>query len=101
MDDNASIKSSLLGAAPAAAAGVPPLPLQPLQLQRRHSLHPLPPPPGTTTRRTRTTYLCINRRITSVGANPGELFFSKPLACIFDKFALLIQLSEESQPCTI
>jgi hypothetical protein len=83
------------------AAGVPP---QPPQHQPRHSLHPLLPPPGTTTRRTRTTYLCFNRGITSVGAHPGELIFSKHLAffvifvifyilVIYDRFYILVIFS--------
>ncbi len=62
----------------ATAAGVPLPPLQPPPLQPQHPLPPLPPPPGTTTRRTRTTYyLCVHQRVKSVGAHPGELFFTK------------------------
>ncbi len=88
MDDEASIKrclprrraGSTCGRAAAAA-------LQPPPLQPRHSLPPLPPPLGTTTRRTRTTYLSVNRRITSVGTHPRELVFSKPLA-FFDIFVI-------------
>jgi hypothetical protein len=87
MDDEARIKRG----ATAAAAGVALPPLQPLQLQPLHSL-PLLLPPGTTTRRTRTTYLCVHLRVTSEGAHPGELFVSKALAffVIFVIFYILL-----------
>jgi hypothetical protein len=80
---------AFLGAA-AAAAGVPLPPLQPPPIEPLHSLPPLPTPAGTTTRRTRTTYLCVHQRGRSVGSHQGELLpvFSKPLAffVIFDIF---------------